>query len=219
MGIIRCPNRHYYDQTIYDSCPFCKNSGISSLSEELGIKFIENNDNDSETIAINYSDKQTNSLDNALITPIANQKDTEETVAYIDMSDYSIPPVVGWLVCYEGADKGRDFRLITGINRIGRAHIKNFEIEIRESKLIRDRCTSVMAYDEKNKRFYLSPGSESNLITYINDQPTTAQIEMKAYDSLSIGDSKFVFLPLCSERFDWINHLDLSGKLKKINNE
>ena len=45
--------------------------------------------------------------------------DNDKTVA-VHVFENGIEPVVGWLVCVNGEEKGRDYRLIRGRNRIGR---------------------------------------------------------------------------------------------------
>lgn len=45
-------------------------------------------------------------------------------------------------------------------------------------------------------------GSSKELF-YVNDKLVLNPIELKAMDQLSIGDTKLMFVPLCSEKFHW----------------
>ena len=48
----------------------------------------------------------------------------------------------------------------------------------------------------------LSPG-QSNGLVYVNNEALYDTRELRAYDMIEIGESKFVFVNLCGENFDW----------------
>ena len=50
--------------------------------------------------------------------------------------------------------------------------------------------------------YLAQPGSSKELF-YVNDKLVLNPIELKAMDQLSIGDTKLMFVPLCSEKFHW----------------
>ena len=92
MGIRRCENGHYYDDEKFFRCPYC---GINiDLEDEI------DSDQD-KTVAIadiNYSE------DDDDRTIMAEGKEEKRYF------------VTGWLVCVDGAEKGRDYRLHMGFN-------------------------------------------------------------------------------------------------------
>lgn len=109
-------------------------------------------------------------------------------------------PVVGWLVCVDGPAKGRDYRIHTQKNLIGRGH--HMDICISGDNSISAEQADCIAYDPKNKFFYFIPGAAKN-IAYVNAEPAFTPVALKPYDILSIGQTKLMFVPLCGERFDW----------------
>lgn len=59
--------------------------------------------------------------------------DNDKTVA-VHVFENGIEPVVGWLVCVNGEEKGRDYRLIRGRNRIGRD--SDMDVTIRKDQKV-----------------------------------------------------------------------------------
>ena len=51
------------------------------------------------------------------INLVEEMNDDDKTMAYW-AKDSRVDPVVGWLVCIEGADKGKDFRILSERNFI-----------------------------------------------------------------------------------------------------
>lgn len=111
-----------------------------------------------------------------------------------------IQPVVGWLVCVDGAAKGRDFRLHSQYNYIGRA--RHMDVCIEGDDTISSEKAAILAYDDQQKLFFFAPGQGRNLVR-VNGRAVLNTVELQAYDRLTIGKSTLLFLPLCGERFDW----------------
>lgn len=111
-----------------------------------------------------------------------------------------IDPVVGWLVCIEGAEKGRDYRLLGRINTIGRG--EQSDVRIQGDSTISHANHARVGYGEKNNRFTLIPADGANVI-YLNGEEVYAPVVLEPYDVIDFGQTKLVFLPLCSPRFTW----------------
>lgn len=109
-------------------------------------------------------------------------------------------PVVGWLVCVEGPEVGRDYRLYGRINSIGRA--EGNDVVLAQEHTVSQKNHVRLAYDAKHNNYQLLPGDGSNL-TYLNDEPLYSPQKLNPYDILEMGDTKLIFVPLCSERFRW----------------
>lgn len=109
-------------------------------------------------------------------------------------------PVVGWLVCVEGAPRGRDFRIHSQYNYIGRA--RHMDICIEGDNSISAENAAILAYDDQQKIFFFAPGQGRNLVR-VNGKAVLSPVELQAYDRLTVGKSVFLFIPLCGERFDW----------------
>jgi hypothetical protein len=125
--------------------------------------------------------------------------DRQKTVALMKKA-MGIDPVVGWLVCIEGADKGKDYRIRAQRNFIGRG--ETMDICIRGDETISRENHTIISYNEKNNGFKIAPG-DSKGITYLNDEEVLMAMNITSYDVIEIGKTKLVFIPLCGERFKW----------------
>lgn len=111
-----------------------------------------------------------------------------------------IDPVVGWLVCVAGADKGRDYRLRSDRNSIGRS--PNMDVCINGDDTISRERHAYVSFNPKKNVFTLAPGEGRGLI-YLNDEEVTGATPLKAYDRIELGDTTLLFMPLCGEQFEW----------------
>ena len=109
-------------------------------------------------------------------------------------------PVVGWLVCVEGPERGRDYRIHEGYNSIGRDPSMDICIS-GDTKISRQRDARI-AYDPDEKIFYFSPADGKNLVK-LNGKTLMNSAELKPYDTLTIGVCKLMFVPFCGEAFSW----------------
>ena len=109
-------------------------------------------------------------------------------------------PVTGWLVCIDGPERGKDYHIRPGYNTIGRAETNT--ICIRGDNAISREKAATIGYDDMDKSFFFGP-SDSHNIVRVNNKGVIGQTYIKAYDVLTIGSSKFLFIPLCGEHFDW----------------
>lgn len=109
-------------------------------------------------------------------------------------------PVVGWLVCVEGPEVGKDYRLYGRINTIGRA--QDNDVVLAQEHTVSQKNHVRLAYDAKHNNYQLIPGDGSN-VTYLNDEPLYVPQRLNAYDILEMGETKLMFIPLCNDRFRW----------------
>ena len=61
---------------------------------------------------------------------------------------------------------------------------------------------AIVAYDSMERLFYFGPGMGHNAVR-LNGKMCLGQSELKAYNIITLGQTKLVFIPLCGERFDW----------------
>ena len=132
MSVVKCGAcGKYYNDGQYNDCPHCGASPSEVGSEfEVTEPIVDNTESITEETSlgkyaqqdepapapipgIDFDDDTTVALDN-------DDDDDEVTVALVSKSS-GIDPVCGWLVCVEGPDKGRDFRIKTERNFIGRS--------------------------------------------------------------------------------------------------
>ena len=122
--------------------------------------------------------------------------------------DIKTEPVVGWLVCISGPEKGKDFRIYGKNNTVGRS--EKMDICIKGDTTISRENHARLAYDEKHNAFHLIPAESTNTI-YLNDEPVYVPAKLTARDIIEFGDCKLMFVPLCDDNFSWKN-LPKSGE-------
>lgn len=189
MELKRCNNGHYYDQTKHSSCPFC---GVDiNLNAVTGYK--NNNGN-------NIPVTEPLSKGNVTVAKnVSRPKAGNKTVALYNKK-IGMDPVVGWLVCVEGEDKGRDYRIRSGRNFIGRAD--NMDICIAGDPSISRDKHAIVIYDPKTKKFLLQPGQSREMV-YLNDEGVYTVTPIKSRDIIEMGETKLVIIPFCGEEFQW----------------
>ncbi|MCM1161136.1 MAG: FHA domain-containing protein [Roseburia sp.] len=125
--------------------------------------------------------------------------DPDKTMS-ISGAQENVDPVTGWLVCIEGAQYGKDYKVRAGKNFIGRAD--NMHIQILGDNTISRINHAAIIYDSKNRSTYLLPGDSSGL-AYHNGEAVYTPVELSAFSVIEIGQCKFIFIPLCGEHFEW----------------
>lgn len=195
MNLTRCENGHFYDAERFDSCPHCNQASVSTvLQDEEGNKEYTMPLNDPAAVAGNGLD--------ALKKEITDVKETEDgsqaTIGYFGA--VATEPVVGWLVAIAGSNFGEDFKLKSGRNFIGRSTEMDVALT-GDSSISRDKHAIVL-YEPKSNIFLVQPGDAKELF-YLNDKVVLTATEINAYDVLSLGGTKLMFIPCCSDKFNW----------------
>ena len=220
MNLVKCENGHFYDTNRYDKCPHCVGGGAVRDSN-LTVPIMPSA-GEAVTTAINspppaevttplagqqaapFAAQPGMSLQDAVrsatggVPPVGGGKD-EVTVSFYKRSIGS-EPVVGWLVCVEGAHFGEDFRLKSGRNFIGRA--ADMDVVIANDSAVSREKHAVVVYEPKGNKFLVMPG-ESRELCYINDEIVLTPLDIKVHDMLTVGDTKLMFVPCCSDTFNW----------------
>lgn len=124
--------------------------------------------------------------------PTMDKRYKEETTA--------VRPVTGWLVCIEGVEKGKDYRLHEEINYIGRSKIN--DVVLSSDPTVSRERHAMIAYDPRGNMFLVAPATGSSLIRQ-NGRPVLGTMELKTGDRLEIGESMYMFVALCGENFQW----------------
>lgn len=109
-------------------------------------------------------------------------------------------PVVGWLVCVDGAARGSDYRIRAGYNYIGRA--EHMDICVRGDNTIGRERHALIAYDQEERVFFFGPADGKSIVRLNGKMVMTPQ-QIKLHDVLTVGTTKLLFVPLCGEGFDW----------------
>lgn len=200
MSIIYCNQGHYYDSSKNTTCPFCSGQGPS-----VGVTQHISNAGPGYDISVtqHLSPDERNVANDIPVTRAlyggGNPERGDITVGLIK-DRTGIDPVVGWLVCVEGAIKGQDYRIRNGQNFIGREN--NMHICIKGDQTISREKHAAIIFDLKNTRFYIQNGEGRDLV-YLNGEPVLTATELHAYDTLEIGKTRLLFVPFCREEFKW----------------
>lgn len=179
MNLIRCENGHMYSTKKHgNTCPYCN-------------------------VTTNQSSKAAERKPAArrMQTVSDTSDDNARTMAYWDEKE-GTEPVVGWLVCIEGSQRGRDYRIRSEKNFIGRS--EEMHIHLTGDNAISRRNHAVISYNPMERNFFLIPGDGVGLV-YHNNEAVYSPTELNAYDVIQMGKSKFIFINLCGIHFEWEN--------------
>jgi len=109
--------------------------------------------------------------------------------------------VVGWLVVVNGPGRGMSMPLGYGLNSIGREEEMGVKLDFGDEEISRNGHCQI-AYDHKNKKFYIQHGGGQNL-TYLEDQPVLSSCELNNNMTISVGSTTLKFIQFCDDGFDW----------------
>jgi hypothetical protein len=197
MAMVQCRNGHTYDDRKHTHCPYCPVPGLKDVTipgtqaAPLSRPSIPQTEPASPMRSAGGAGGGAGSGD---------QRGTAGVTVGIFQKHMHMEPVVGWLVCIKGTNKGRDYRLHSDMNKLGRA--PNMDVCIEGDDAISRENHCQIAYSPRSKTFTLIPGGGRNLI-YLNNDDVFAATKLQAYDRLDLGDSRFIFIPLCTDQFDW----------------
>lgn len=201
----KCKNGHWYDPNVYHSCPHCKRD-----SEKLSLT-LDQVEEDDRTVSIAevdislgqqlgqiVGDAAGSGLSPELFPSVGDTED-DKTISLGVFGVTGIQPVTGWLVCLAGEAKGRDYRLHSGRNFIGRS--ASMDVALIDDKTIaRDKHCSLV-YDPRGNDFYLLP--EGGNIVSLNDKIVEDAVKLKSDDIIILGGTKLIFVPYCKEGRLW----------------
>lgn len=194
MKLTRCENGHFYDEERFSSCPFCNQTSVSTIIDPNASGEGDGSAEKIYTQPLTQATEQEVELKD-LVSDVKHV-DFQSTVGYYGTSE----PVVGWLVSIGGSNFGEDFKLKSGRNFIGRA--PDMDVVLSGDPSISRMRHAVIVYEPKSNIFLVQPGDAKELF-YLNDKVVLTATEIKAYDVLSLGNTKLLFVPCCSDKFNW----------------
>jgi hypothetical protein len=176
-NLVRCPNGHMYSARKHgNTCPYC-NSALGSEPKKSG-----------------GGGKRMQTVSNT-------NDDGAKTMGFWDDND-GTEPVVGWLVCIEGVNRGKDYKIRAEKNFIGRS--EEMHIYITGDNAISRRNHAIISFNPSERNFFLIPGDGVGIV-YHNNEAVYSPVQLNAYDVIQMGKSKFIFMNLCGIHFEWEN--------------
>jgi len=233
MEYKRCEKGHFYDPSIYSTCPTCaaeanqQAAGMDTIGETMPIGATEPIDNSmnatvgptepiySSGMAGGQTVGDTMPVTNPGFTPTdfasnswqsgypnnnPNVQNYEPTQPMPIDNTAGFSPVTGWLVCIDGPEKGKDYRIHNGNNYIGRA--QEMDICIENDNHISNVNAGVLGFDEIENLFFFGPAGGRNTVR-VNGKMVINAVELAPYDRIKIGTTELMFVPLCGEKFSW----------------
>lgn len=191
MPIIKCSKGHFYDNAKYSLCPHC---GIGMEDE------------DQKTVRgpglINWGEDQKTVALRPEISAVGSagiDLDEDDKTIHVYEEKKGADRIVGWLVCIEGKEKGRDFRLHQGFNRMGRDY--GMDIPVMEDKSLGREPVCAIVYEDRTNKFF-AVQQQGNL-AYLNGVVLEGAVELKTGDIIQAGNSRFEFIAFCREGRSW----------------
>ncbi len=185
MAVTRCPSGHFYDNSKSISCPYCNPTSTQNIARNTEhTQYVpSSNSTKPETVKIEMN---------------ASSGDDQKTVGMFK-SKLGCDPVVGWLVCTRGKEKGRSYQLHSGRNFIGRALKSDIAITDDPTISREDHCTIV--FEPIKNKFLLVRGLGENV--FIEGEPLLNSATLSGDETIELGSSSFVFIPYCKEGRSW----------------
>jgi hypothetical protein len=189
--MIRCPEGHFYDPAKHTACPWCALPSDAGGAEQ-------------KTRPVKPGALETPGpppLPGSNPPPVPPGPGPGATVRYGGAGPVpKTGPVVGWLVCLDGPDRGQDYRLHSEKNYIGRAPEMDVVI-LNDNTVSRDKH-GVVVFDPKKQSFWVLAGEAKGLV-YLNGELVQTPMRMNRDDVLELGQTKLVLVPFCGEKYSW----------------
>lgn len=173
-NLARCENGHFYDSAKHRTCPYCSQATGGGVTTPLEPPVIP-------------------------VAPPQVVENGGETIGFYD-EVIKNEPVVGWLVSVEGSSCGKDFRLRSGKNYVGR----NLDMDVvldGDNAVSRDKH-AIIVFDPVSQKTLCQSG-ESRELFYLNGTVVTQTVDLNAGDVLTIGRTKLKFVPFCGALHTW----------------
>lgn len=210
-----CPKGHAYDSSL-PACPFCLPNQGGGLNPTAPANQYGGGGLNPTAPANQYRDNlppttPANQYGNNQGSSVGPTVPVQQKTVFIgDLSDPSnvtptspvpkahVRPVVGWLVCVQGPDIGKDFRLHTHFNHVGRN--KDQDVCLSDPTVSGEHFT--VSYDMQHNHYFADMNKGSTFV-YINSYPLGGRTVLKKGDQIKVGNSLLVFIPLEQQDVKW----------------
>ncbi len=196
MRMVTCNNGHYYDQEKNATCPYCANNGGIDVQTKQTV--FQGGGADEEKTAL-YSSASNNDDEKTVYNPSSSNVSNEPAENSQDPSQPIL--LAGWLAIISEKGRGTSYTLTFGMNTIGRAEKNHISIQNGDSSISREKHALII-YDYTNNIFFIKHG-DGQFLSYVNGEVLLDTRQLKANDKIKVGSTELIFIPLCSDDFNW----------------
>lgn len=109
--------------------------------------------------------------------------------------------VAGWLICIEGINRGKDFRLHAGRNFIGR----DLDQDVRLEDGSVSRKHFVIDFNPIEGNYCIEMNNAKAAAVYVNGSPLNGKLILERGDRIKLARTELIFIPLDQEcvKWDW----------------
>lgn len=209
MAMVECPTREHpnYDDTMHSGCPFCRNVKYPYPSAVPPTEFHAggrqgNRIPPTEGTAPMVGGGQGNFQSVSPTVPYDRAVDSGASGATraVGVDGASFNPVVGWFVVLSENARGKDFRIRSGWNVIGRLPECAIYLDFEEA-VTRGKHAHVVFDNESNEYFIKHTDGANG--TRLNGKMVGDLTKLNAGDIVRIGATELMFVPLCGKDFTW----------------
>ena len=200
MNVIRCGNGHFFDADVTPVCPFCNKQEDAPTIAEMVNESGPDYRNDLTIMEIAGDRELGKQLTQMYVEESDTVDDDNEKTIGLSFTAGGINPVVGWLVCEEGPERGRSYPLYAGRNFIGRSHSSDVSI-YDDNTITRDNHCSII-FEPNESVFFIAP-SQNAITTYKGRTLRDAEL-LENEETFSIGNSTFRMIAYCKKGRSWI---------------
>ncbi|MEZ5351874.1 MAG: FHA domain-containing protein [Bryobacteraceae bacterium] len=187
--MIQCNAGHFYDEQRHSVCPYCATPiDIPPPGRTVAMRS-------------NPASPQAGAAGQpSPASPTQPMRPAAGATVRLVEQNHGIDPVVGWLVCVEGPDRGQDFRLRAEKNFIGRD--PSMDVTIAGDNAVSRLRHAAVAFEPEKREFWVIPGDSAGLV-YLNDEVVHSPAPMRHGDALRIGKSRLTLVAFAGENFQW----------------
>ncbi len=182
--MIQCNASHFFDESKHGSCPYC------GVPLDLG--------SPQPTVPL-MSGGAAKTIPMRPPAAVVSGPPAGATRRLVE-ERLGIDPVVGWLVCIDGPDRGRDFRIRSENNFIGRD--ASMDIALSGDDTISRQKHASVAFEPGQQSFWLMPGDARGLC-YVNGTMAMSPVQLAPRDVIRLGKTKLMLVPFVDASFSW----------------
>jgi len=190
--MIQCASGHFFDEKRHTSCPYCLQP-FPVPAKTVALQ-------PTAPLATPPPFPATMPLSPATMPLSPTPAPTHPATVRLVRESSGIDPVVGWLVCIDGPDRGRDFRLRAEKNFLGRD--ASMQVALAGDDAVSRQKHATIVFEPSKREFWLLPGDGAGLV-YRNGEAVYSPVQLQDRDQVGLGRTKLLLVTFLSDAFSW----------------